>query len=348
MAHDVFISYSTRDTNTALAAVNALESKGIRCWIAPRDIKGGEVWAEAIVTAITGCRVQVLIFSSHANRSGHVVNEVDAAIRKGAIVVPFRIENVMPDGAMEFHLRTRHWLDALTPDLAKHLGDLVTTVQAILGQSPAPAPATEFGVSPAPANPTPSKARPVVQSTPSGFHVRLPKPAGIGKAARRWGALLGVGAAAILGVVWYSGRGSTLAPFEFRARTDASEFRATIRPTAIKFFEDAQHPAPLGQRHYSARFVAAQARYIYTEVDLALEAPQRQLYVPLACTIFDGADLVIANFTLGNRIAPTATTWFNEVGWGAANGGNWKPGRYRADCRYGDKLVARGRFEVLD
>ena len=170
MAHDVFISYSSHDQATALAVVNALESKGVRCWMAPRDVRAGDVWAQVIVEAIAASRVLVLVFSASANRSGHVVNEVDAAIRKGAIVVPFRIENVMPDGAMEFHLRTRHWLDALTPDLGHHIAELVTTIKSVLGAPASQAPQTEFGV------PVAKKSGPRVESTESGFHLKLPKP----------------------------------------------------------------------------------------------------------------------------------------------------------------------------
>jgi hypothetical protein len=45
MAHDVFISYSSKDKPTADAACAILESKGIRCWIAPRDILPSADWA---------------------------------------------------------------------------------------------------------------------------------------------------------------------------------------------------------------------------------------------------------------------------------------------------------------
>ena len=38
MALDVFISYSSLDKATADAVCNQLESAGISCWIAPRDI----------------------------------------------------------------------------------------------------------------------------------------------------------------------------------------------------------------------------------------------------------------------------------------------------------------------
>ncbi len=348
MAHDVFISYSSRDATTALAVVSALEAAGIRCWIAPRDIKAGDVWAQAIVEAITASRAMVLVFSSHANRSGHVVNELDAAIRKGAILVPFRIENVMPEGAMEFHLRSRHWLDALTPDIGKHVGELVGTMKALLGQPAAAAPApTEFGMVP-PAVPV-SKSRPVVQTTESGFHFKVPKPTlGLSRTLTRSALIVGV--AVVLFAAWrlLAKPGIILTAFEFRQKTEGSDFRARLTPTSIRFFEDGNQPVPLNNRRYSKTFVAAQARYIYTEVYLQFDAPQRPLYVPLNCTIFDAADGVVANFTLANRITPDARNWYNQSGWGAANPGTWKTGTYRADCRYGDKSVARGTFELLN
>ena len=51
--HDVFISYSSKDDNVAKAVCHRLEENDIRCWIDPRDIKPGEIWADAINHAIT-------------------------------------------------------------------------------------------------------------------------------------------------------------------------------------------------------------------------------------------------------------------------------------------------------
>jgi TIR domain len=62
MAHDVFISYSAKDKTTADGVCATLEAKGIRCWIAPRDILPGMDWGEAIIEAINGSRVIVLVF----------------------------------------------------------------------------------------------------------------------------------------------------------------------------------------------------------------------------------------------------------------------------------------------
>ena len=51
MAHDVFVSYPTIDKKTADAVVHSLETAGIRCWIAPRDIAPGTEFATGIVAA---------------------------------------------------------------------------------------------------------------------------------------------------------------------------------------------------------------------------------------------------------------------------------------------------------
>jgi hypothetical protein len=50
MAHDVFISYSSKDKPLADGICANLEAVGIRCWTAPRDIGPGEDWPTAIWT----------------------------------------------------------------------------------------------------------------------------------------------------------------------------------------------------------------------------------------------------------------------------------------------------------
>jgi TIR domain len=72
----VFISHSNKDKPTADAICNYLESAGVPCWIAPRDIALGSDWSEGIMRGIDSCRVFVLVFSEHANDSEHVRREV--------------------------------------------------------------------------------------------------------------------------------------------------------------------------------------------------------------------------------------------------------------------------------
>ena len=69
MAHDVFISHSSLDKLAADAVCHGLEARGIRCWIAPRDVVPGEFYADAIVHAIDSARLIVLITSRDASAS---------------------------------------------------------------------------------------------------------------------------------------------------------------------------------------------------------------------------------------------------------------------------------------
>jgi TIR domain-containing protein/jacalin-like lectin domain-containing protein len=132
MAFDVFISYSGKDKTTAHAACAALETAGIRCWIAPRDIRPGTEYAAGIIEGIDSCRIMVLIFSAYANASPQIHREIERGVSKGLPIIPFRIEEIAPTKAMEYYLGSIHWLDALTPPLAKHIAQLVEQVKANL------------------------------------------------------------------------------------------------------------------------------------------------------------------------------------------------------------------------
>jgi hypothetical protein len=132
MAHDVFVSYSSNDKTVADAIVASLEQNDIRCWYAPRDIKASEDWAEAITKAIEGSKVFLIVFSGSANRSQRVLDEVNFAITEEITILPFRIENLDPVGAMKLHLSSRHWLDAYDPSWEAHLKKLVSDVSGSL------------------------------------------------------------------------------------------------------------------------------------------------------------------------------------------------------------------------
>lgn len=138
MAYDVFISYSSKDKPTGDATCSVLESKGIRCWIAPRDITPGVDWGEAIIDGINSTKVFVLIFSSHANASQQIKREVERAVSHGLPIIPLRIEDVRPEKALEYFLSVPHWLDAYTPPLDKHLNYLADVIRHILDGKPAP------------------------------------------------------------------------------------------------------------------------------------------------------------------------------------------------------------------
>jgi hypothetical protein len=134
MAHDVFVSYSQPDRQVAFALVQHLEARGIRVWIAPRDISPAADWAAEIIDAITSARLMVLIFSASSNDSGQVRREVERAVHKQLPILPFRLENVLPSKSLEYFLSTQHWMDAFPPPLEPHVERLCDYLDSALGR----------------------------------------------------------------------------------------------------------------------------------------------------------------------------------------------------------------------
>ena len=130
MGYDIFVSYSTQDKLFADAIVNSLESRKIRCWYAPRDIPPGVTWPSAIAGAIKQIPVMLLIFSASANSSQEVSRELTLASNNRRVVIPVRIENVVPSEELEYHLTNRHWLDVYDLELDAAVRQVMEVVNA--------------------------------------------------------------------------------------------------------------------------------------------------------------------------------------------------------------------------
>ncbi|MEO5917839.1 MAG: toll/interleukin-1 receptor domain-containing protein [Luteolibacter sp.] len=141
MAHDVFISYSSKNKAIADALCAGLEAEKIRCWIAPRDVLPGGNYGESIVHAMAACRVVVLVFSSATNTSPAVLREMERAMHHGLPIIPFRLEDIPMSAGLEFFLASCHWLDAMHPPMEQHIAKLVNSTKALLGREIEPTPA---------------------------------------------------------------------------------------------------------------------------------------------------------------------------------------------------------------
>ena len=141
MAHDVFICHASEDKEVAGAACLRLERAGIRCWIAPRDPVPGIPYARQLIDAITQSRLVLLVFSEHANRSEHVLRELEIASNAEKTIFPMRISGVLPSGDLRYYITRLHWFDALEPPIAGRLDELTARVAGLLGLEPlAPSP----------------------------------------------------------------------------------------------------------------------------------------------------------------------------------------------------------------
>jgi TIR domain len=86
-SRSAFLSYASPDAVVANQVCEYLESHGVSCWMAPRDVKPGAAYADAIVRAINEASALVLVLSAAAMASEHVSREVERAGSKHKQVV---------------------------------------------------------------------------------------------------------------------------------------------------------------------------------------------------------------------------------------------------------------------
>ncbi len=132
---DVFISYEHESKSIADNIVAVLESKGVRCWYAPRDVYGD--YATSIVEAIERCKAFVLILSHKSSESPHVLNEVEMAYQRilqgELVIVPFKVDEGVLSKAMEYYIKRLHWIDAASSTLEQSIVALYEKLAPILG-----------------------------------------------------------------------------------------------------------------------------------------------------------------------------------------------------------------------
>src|SRR3984893_16497933 len=132
---DVFISYASQDAAVANAIVESLERHGIRCWIAPRDVTPGALYADGIIRAINDAKVLVLILSAISVASKHVGKEVERASSKGRPIITLKVDAAPVTTALEYFLRQSQWFDVPALGLQAALAKLVQAVGQPLAAS---------------------------------------------------------------------------------------------------------------------------------------------------------------------------------------------------------------------
>jgi TolB-like protein/thioredoxin-like negative regulator of GroEL len=134
----VFISYASHDAAVAQKVCSALEAAGFPCWIAPRNVVPGSMYADGIVHAIDESSILVLILSKQAIASAHVGREIERAVSKRHPVVALRIDAAPLTAAFEYFLNQSQWIEGGGSDAA--IAQLVSAV----GQHLAPGAASSL------------------------------------------------------------------------------------------------------------------------------------------------------------------------------------------------------------
>jgi TolB-like protein/Tfp pilus assembly protein PilF len=134
----VFISYASHDSALAQKVCTALEEAGFPCWIAPRNVVPGTMYADGIVHAIDESSILVLILSEHAVASAHVGREIERAVSKRHPVVALRIDAAPLTAAFEYFLNQSQWIEGGGSDGA--IAQLVSAVGQHLAPGTAASP----------------------------------------------------------------------------------------------------------------------------------------------------------------------------------------------------------------
>src|SRR6202050_2107863 len=126
----VFVIYAPREAAAASALVKAWEQHGVTCWIAPRDVKAGALYADAIVRAISAAKALILVLSANSIASSHVGKEVERGSSKRRPVIALRIDEAPLSPALEYFLSESHWIDARAGGMDVALSKLIDAIRA--------------------------------------------------------------------------------------------------------------------------------------------------------------------------------------------------------------------------
>lgn len=174
----IFVSYSTTDRDLAETLTQWLEGRGVRVWIAPRDVRPGHDYSEELHDAIEEAAAVIALISDESNRSRHVKAEIEIAFSRGKPLFPVRFREVMPTRGLALFLGLGHWTDLFGPHEAANLERLVRELSHSPGAPlppappplattpPVPVPVPAPAPAPAPPPPPPPRAAPVVAPRP--------------------------------------------------------------------------------------------------------------------------------------------------------------------------------------
>lgn len=131
MKSDVFISYSSKEYETANIVRQTLKSNKIKCWMAPESIPAGSNYSREIPKGIRESQIFLLILSSSSQDSIWVSREIDQALNERKIIIPFQIEDFKLNDSFNFYLSQVQRITAFT-QLQDSLNKLVEKIKAII------------------------------------------------------------------------------------------------------------------------------------------------------------------------------------------------------------------------
>lgn len=157
--NNIFLSFSSVQSEEARKVCRFLEERGMRCFIATRDLIPGEEYAAQLVNRIENSDAVVLLLSTASNESPHVLREIEFAVSHHIPIIVYPLEKVVLTKSMEYFLMTHQWIT----DTENRDERLVESLQHLLSAKAA-------------------DSKPADASTPRAYPGEVPKEQGKSKA----------------------------------------------------------------------------------------------------------------------------------------------------------------------
>lgn len=133
MEHDIFISYSRRDTDLVDQFVRRFENEGFRVWIDRDGIESGDSFKRIIVRAIKESELLLFFSSESSNSSPWTTKEVSVAVHYGKPIIPIKIDKTLYNEDVEFDLVNLDYVDYTDPKMQEPMMEkLVRTIKSKL------------------------------------------------------------------------------------------------------------------------------------------------------------------------------------------------------------------------
>jgi len=131
--HSAFISHASADAGLARELCAHLESQGVQCWIAPRNLIPGNPYAGEIVRGIESTNALILLATPAAVSSNNVLNELEQAHRLHKTLLTVMVGKPQVSRQLSYYIARLHWIEAASTsmvDVAERLA------RALQGSAP--------------------------------------------------------------------------------------------------------------------------------------------------------------------------------------------------------------------
>lgn len=141
---DIFISYSRRDSEQALAIAGQLRGAGADVWMDTSSLTAAETWSAEIVSAIRSCHTLIVLLSPASVASKNVMKEVGLASERDKRIVPILLQECELAGALEYSLAGLQRVNISDTEAMKRVFSKVCTTPVEAAKPPIPTSVTTF------------------------------------------------------------------------------------------------------------------------------------------------------------------------------------------------------------